>query len=69
MFAKLLTRGNHTRRFFILDAGIEGWEVREEEDDRVLRRVLYTDWHRVERAAAVFGLETRALQQQGWMEA
>jgi hypothetical protein len=28
----------------------EGWEVLEEQNDRVIRRALLTDWHRVERA-------------------
>ena len=34
-----------------------GWEVLEEQNDRVIRRALLTDWHRVVRA---MGLHTRA---------
>jgi hypothetical protein len=30
--------------------GQRGWEVKEERDNEVVRRVTYTDWHRVERA-------------------
>jgi len=39
----------HTKRF-LSNAGAEkGWEVRED-----LKRVWYTDWHRVERAMHAF---------------
>jgi hypothetical protein len=41
-----------TRRVTIV-RGREGWEVREEENDRVVRRMHFTDWHRVERAAGL----------------
>ena len=34
-----------------------GWEVSEEVEDRVVRRVNYTDWHRVERALQMFQLD------------
>jgi hypothetical protein len=33
-----------------------GWVVREERDDRVVRDINYTDWHRVERAIQMFEL-------------
>jgi len=32
----------------------EGWDIREERDDQVVRRVSYTDWHRVERLILAF---------------
>ena len=32
----------------------EGWNVQEERDDQVVRRVSYTDWHRVERVILAF---------------
>ena len=51
MFAKELRQAGHTKRFTISQAGSEGWEVRVEQDSQVVRRVHYTDWHRVERAA------------------
>jgi hypothetical protein len=35
--------------------GRHGWEVMEERDNRVVRRVQYTDWHRVERALGQHG--------------
>ena len=34
--------------------GRTGWDVREERDDTVVKRVNYSDWHRVERAILVF---------------
>ena len=36
--------------------GESGWVLREERDDRVVRRMNYTDWHRVERAVQLFEL-------------
>ena len=34
----------------------QGWEVREERDNQVVRRAHLTDWHRVERAMERLGL-------------
>jgi hypothetical protein len=36
-------------RVTVTRAEQQGWEVMEERDNRVVRRVNYTDWHRVER--------------------
>jgi hypothetical protein len=33
----------------------EGWEVLEERGNGSVRRVRYTDWHRVERAVGLHG--------------
>ena len=33
--------------------GRHGWEVMELEDDQVVRRANYTDWHRVERRVGI----------------
>ena len=43
----------HLNRVTILRSR-EGWDLREERDDEVVRRVSYTDWHRVERAILAF---------------
>ena len=67
MFAKELYRAGHTRRFSIRDLGIQGWEVRDEQDDRVLKQVRYTDWHRVERALNMFNLQIDELEDAGWV--
>jgi hypothetical protein len=66
MFAKELTNAGHTRRFTIRDEGPEGWEVRVEQDSTILRRICYTDWHRVERALVTLALEVSDLEHGGW---
>ena len=68
MFAKELRRAGHTRKFSIRDAGPSGWEVRDEQDNHVLKHVHYTDWHRVERAVLMMSLEVSALEGNGWRE-
>ena len=68
MFVKELTQAGHVRRFFIGDAGDKGWEVRVEQDSRVVRRVCYTDWHRVERALATLTRQVLELEAHGWRE-
>jgi len=66
MFAKELRQEGHTRKFSIKEKGRDGWEVREEQDDRVLKHVCYTDWHRVERALSMFNLQIGELEGRGW---
>jgi len=66
MFAKELRQQGHTRKFSIEDRGRDGWEVREEQDDRILKQVRYTDWHRVERALSIFHLQIGELEGRGW---
>lgn len=68
MFAKELRQAGHTKRFTISQAGSEGWEARVEEDREVVRRVHYSDWHRVERAVLMMTLEVSALEGNGWRE-
>lgn len=67
MFSKSLRNHDHTLRFSI-DATDSGWEVREERDSRVVRKVHYQDWHRVERARRSISIELDALQKKGWQE-
>jgi hypothetical protein len=69
MYARFLRKAEQTRRFTITDTSASGWEVREEENSRVIRQVLYTDWHRVERAMMAFTLQALSLQDAGWIEA
>jgi hypothetical protein len=66
MFAKELHNAGHVKKFSISENGTDGWEVREEQDNQVLRQVRYTDWHRVERALTVFALEIGQLEDRGW---
>ena len=67
MYARQLHKAPHTRRFSIVETG-RFWEVREEEDSRVVRTVVYDDWHRVERARMAFAREANALCERGWTE-
>jgi len=68
MFAKELRQAGHTKRFSISEAGSAGWEVRVEQDSEVVRRVYYTDWHRVERAVLMMSMQVSELQDNGWRE-
>jgi len=68
MFTRELHHEGHTQRFTIREKGTDGWEVREERDTEVTRRVCYTDWHRVERAITSFSLRVMELEARGWSE-
>jgi hypothetical protein len=69
MYTRLFQKATHTRKFTISAAEESGWEVRDEQDSRVIRWVLYRDWHRVERARRAFALEAATLEERGWSEA
>lgn len=64
-FVRVLRKEQHTRRYSIEVTG-SGWEVREEQDQEVLRRSHYQDWHRVERAWRGFTLVVNGLREDGW---
>jgi hypothetical protein len=68
MYARILRKASTTRRFTITHLESAGWDVREEQDSRVLRRAIYQDWHRVERASLAFALEAQSLIASGWEE-
>jgi hypothetical protein len=68
MYARELRKADETRRFTITSAGVAGWEVRDEQDSRVLWKQRYTDWHRVERARMSFATEAARLARAGWSE-
>ena len=67
MFTRHLRNADHTRRYSIAETPA-GWEVRKEHDSQVIRRVEYTDWHRVERARRSITLEVNALEAAGWQQ-
>ena len=69
MFSKTLTQAGHTRRFDVTARQSDGWEVRIEQDSQVVRQVLYTDWHRVERAMNSIERQVGDLEAQGWQPA
>ena len=66
MFDKRLRRAEHIRHYSINSTEASGWEVRLEEDDTVRRHDYYQDWHRVERALALFEREVDELTSRGW---
>ena len=68
MYARTLRKAEQEHRFSIIDAGAAGWEVRHELDQRVVKRVLYDDWHRVERARMAIAQEAETLKDAGWNE-
>jgi hypothetical protein len=68
IFSKKLQSEDHIRSFVVGNADEHGWEVREEEDNRVVKRAWLHDWHRVEHAMMRFALEATQLQRAGWVE-
>ena len=65
MFTRSARNAQQTRRFSIASTAA-GWEVREERDSRLVRRVAYQDWHRVERARRSITSELEQLREAGW---
>ena len=69
MYARILRKADHVTRFTIRQTDAAGWEVREEQDSRVVRSARYRDWHRVERAQMMFALLAALLEDAGWSDA
>ena len=67
MYTRSLRKEFHTRMFTIRPAGASGWEVRDQTDGSIVKRAVYDDWHRVERALALFQREEEALRAGGWV--
>lgn len=68
IFSRRLRSRGHVREFVVGEADDRGWEVREEEDHRILRRTWMQDWHRVENAMMTFAIEALQLERAGWVE-
>jgi hypothetical protein len=67
MFSIMLQKADQTRRYSISTLGASGWEVTLEREGET-RHVFYDDWHRVERALAMFRLEVSDLTDRGWRQ-
>jgi hypothetical protein len=67
MYTRTYRKAEHERRFVIRYSDSVGWEVREEQDRVISRRVLH-DWHRVERVRTSFAAEGARLKASGWDE-
>ena len=68
MYSRSLRRAAHFRRFIIIATSSSGWEVREEEDSKIIKSRLYDDWHRVERARLTFAAAEASLRGAGWVD-
>jgi hypothetical protein len=68
IFTKRLRSQDHVREFVVDEADEHGWEVREEQDHRIIKRTWLHDWQRVENAMMGFSLEAMQLQRAGWVE-
>ena len=66
MYSITLQLADHVKQYSIYPRPSEGWIVSLEEDRRLIRHICYRDWHRVERAAAMFRLEVADLMARGW---
>lgn len=66
MFDKRLRHAEHIRHYSITAGEDRGWEVRLQEDNTLRRHDHYQDWHRVERAMAMFEREVDELTSLGW---
>jgi hypothetical protein len=66
-FAKSLRKADHIRHYSIRTT-TTGWELREEQDSKVVRQKQYYDWHRVERARRVFAIKLDSLRKEGWQD-
>jgi hypothetical protein len=67
MFSITLRKAGEIRRYSVSSLGQAGWDVAFERAGET-RRVCYDDWHRVERALAIFKLEVSELTERGWTE-
>jgi hypothetical protein len=65
MFSISLRHATRTRHYSIAALATSGWEVTLEDEGELTRHV-YHDWHRVERALALFQLEVSELTARGW---
>jgi hypothetical protein len=68
MFSISLRNAASTRRYSIAPLSDAGWEVTVELEGELTHHVWYHDWHRVERALAIFRLEVSELTARGWQE-
>jgi len=68
MYSRTFRYGTHIRQFTISSSTPSGWEVKDEQDVCVLRKEIYSDWHRVERAKLTFAVEATRLLDAGWTE-
>lgn len=67
MYQSSFKYDRQTRQFTIRYSERFGWEVLDAADAQV-RRTVYQDWHRVERAMAMIKYQEALLRRAGWRE-
>jgi hypothetical protein len=68
MYHSSFRHDRQTRHFTIRYTDRAGWEVVDAADARIVRRSVYHDWHRVERAMAMIKAEEDLLRRAGWRQ-
>ncbi len=68
MFSIILRKADQTRCYSVSALSEAGWRVTSEREGKPPRQVCYHDWHRVERALAIFQREVSELTALGWRE-
>jgi len=66
MFSVVLRNADQICRYSVSLHTPSGWEVTTEREGQKPQRVFYRDWHRVERALALFRWEVSVLMAHGW---
>jgi hypothetical protein len=66
MFDVNVVFANRLRHYSVARTNAAGWEVKLEENHAVRWKENYQDWHRVERALALFEREVNELMASGW---
>ncbi len=66
MFSREITLADHSRRFTLAPSVGGGWELSVMQDRAVVRRSIFSDWHRVERAMNAIEREMSELLSKGW---
>jgi hypothetical protein len=68
MYQSSFRHDRQTRQFTVRYTEHAGWEVVDAADARIVRRAVYQDWHRVERAMAMIKAEEDLLRRAGWRQ-
>ena len=66
MFSREFTLADHSRRFTVAPADLGGWELLVMQDQALVKRTYFSDWHRVERAMGAIEHEMSELMSKGW---
>ncbi|MSO56006.1 MAG: hypothetical protein EXQ55_03660 [Acidobacteria bacterium] len=68
IYARRLFSDWRTRGVVIDHVNELGWEISEEKDNQVVKRLWLRDWHRVENTMMRFTFTAMELERAGWTE-